>query len=99
MCVFVYVWFTNLLMKKLALYGEQGAWPITHCSIVGVSDNPTVELYPAGRAGENHTLTEERLTGLIVEDNDHEEREGWASEMGEGNLTSSKTTVEWEPWE
>ena len=72
---------------------------ISNYSIVGVSDDPTVELDSASGAGEFHSLTEEDLTSLVVEDDDHEEGEGWASEVREGDLTSTKTTVEREPWE
>jgi len=68
-------------------------------SIVGVSDDPTVELDSSGGAREDHTLAEEDLTRLVVEDDDHEERERWATEVREGNLTSTKTSVEREPWE
>ena len=68
-------------------------------SIVGVSDDPTVELDSSGGFGEDHTLAEEDLTCLVVEDDDHKERERWATEVREGNLTSTKTSVEREPWE
>ncbi len=42
-------------------------------SIVGVSENPTVELDAAGSLGVDHAPSEEHLSGLVVEDDDHEE--------------------------
>ena len=44
-------------------------------------------------------MTEEDLTSLVVEEDLYEEGEGWESEVREGDLTSTKTTVEREPWE
>ena len=41
------------------------------------------------KAQRGHTLAEEDLTHLVVEDDDHEERERWATEVRKGNLMSN----------
>lgn len=68
--------------------------PNTDRSIVGVTDDPTLGLDLTGRAGEDHALTEEHLSGLIVEDDDHEEGDGRKGEMGERNHSGSETGVD-----
>jgi len=64
------------------------------CSIVGVSDDPTVELDSSSGLGEFHSGAEEDLPGLVVEDDDHEEGEGWDGEVREGNHAGSENGVQ-----
>ena len=63
-------------------------------SIVGVSNNPTFELYATGSLGRHHAFSEVDLASLVIEDDDHEEGHGWDGEMGERNHASSKTLVD-----
>ena len=63
-------------------------------SIVGVSENPTVELNAARGLGVDHAPSEEHLSGLVVEDDDHEERDGWNGEMRERDESCSEHQVD-----
>ena len=62
-------------------------------SIVSVLDDPTLELKLS--VFSNHTGSKETLSPLIVEEDANVVGEGWASEMGEGNLSGTKSNVEW----
>jgi hypothetical protein len=63
-------------------------------SIVGVSDNPTVELDLSSGSGVHHAASKEDLSSLVVEHDDHEERHRGDSEMGEGDHAGSEHSVE-----
>jgi len=58
-----------------------------HCSVVSVSDDPTIKLDTSCRLGEDHTSAEEDLSALVIEHNDREAGEGWNREMSKGDHT------------
>ena len=60
---------------RSALATDGAYWPFSPAggSIVGVSDDPAIVLYLFSGSRNHHAQSEEDLTGLIVEDNDHEE--------------------------
>ena len=63
-------------------------------SIVGVSDNPTIELDSTSGSGVNHAASKEDLSGFVVEHDDHEEGHGGDGEVREGDHAGSEHSVE-----
>lgn len=63
------------------------------CSVVGVSNNPTVKLNASSSLGVDHASTEEDLSGLIVEHDDGEVGERWDGEVREGNHARSEQEI------
>lgn len=64
-----------------------------NCSVVGVSDDPTIKLDTSRRLGEDHTSAQEYLSALVIEHNNGEAGEGWNGEMSERDHTRSKQEV------
>jgi len=66
-------------------------------SVEGVLGNPTVDLLSLVDARDGLSPTDKHLSGLVVEENDSEEGEGWDGEMWERNHAGSKRLVdEWQ---
>ena len=63
-------------------------------SIVGVSNNPTFELYATGSLGRHHAFSEVDLASPVIEDDDHEEGDRGDGEVREGNHACAKNRVE-----
>ena len=63
-------------------------------SIVGVPDYPTFLAHVSRAWVVDDSIPQEDLSQLVVEVNSDGERERWYSEVGEGDVTSTKTDVE-----
>jgi hypothetical protein len=62
------------------------------CSVVGVLDDPALELQPARLS--DHAGAQPELSELVVEEDGNVEREGWHAEVGEADLSGTEGDVE-----